>query len=74
MATTRPLHPEEPQVLRFTVTFPRPVGAAALPVRWTLLAVTDDPLDAITSSSRSVRDLVLNDRHVAVRSLALHAP
>ena len=74
MATTRPLHPEEPQVLRFTVTFPRPVGAAALPVRWTLLAVTDDPLDAITSSSRSVRDLVLNDRHVAVRSVALHAP
>jgi hypothetical protein len=74
MATTRPLHPEEPQVVRFTVSFPRPSGATALPVRWTLLAVTDDPLDAITSSSRTVRDLVLNDRHVAVRSVALHAP
>jgi len=74
MATARPLHPEEPQVVRFTVSFPRPSGTAALPIRWTLLAVTNDPLDAITSSSASVRDLVLNDRHVAVRSVALHAP
>jgi hypothetical protein len=71
MATTRPLHPEEPQVMRFAVTFPRPPSAAALPARWTLLAIADDPLDPLSPASSNVHDLVLNDRHVGARSLAL---
>jgi hypothetical protein len=71
LATTRPLHPEEPQVVRFAVTFPRPPGTTALPKRWTLLAVGDDPLDPLSPAPGSVHDLVLNDRHVAVRSVAL---
>jgi hypothetical protein len=71
LATARPLHPEEPQVVRFAVTFPRPPGATALPKKWTLLAVADDPLDPLSTAPGSVHDLVLNDRHVAVRSVAL---
>jgi len=53
------------------VTFPRPPGATALPKRWTLLAVADDPLDPLSPAPGSVHDLVLSDRHVAVRSVAL---
>jgi len=71
LAAPRPLHPEEPQVVRFAVTFPRPPGTAARPKRWTLLAVADDPLDPLSPAPGSVHDLVLNDRHVAVRSVAL---
>lgn len=77
MATTRPLHPEEPQVVRFTVTFPKPPGKASLPVQWTLLAFAWDPLDPLNpldplgATMTSVHDLVLNDRHAAVRSVTL---
>jgi hypothetical protein len=71
MATTRPLHPEEPQVVRFTTTFPVPTGAPKLPVQWTVLAFADDPLDPLSTAVTSVHDLVLNDRHAAVRSVAL---
>ncbi len=74
MATPRPLHPEEPQVVRFTVTFPRPPGAPSLPASWTMLAFADDPLDALGSSVASVRNLVLNDGHAAVRSVTLAIP
>jgi hypothetical protein len=70
-ATTRPLHPEAPQVVRFPVTFPVPPGAPRLPVRWTMLAVVSDPLDLPSFAGTSVYDLVLNNRHVAVRSVAL---
>jgi hypothetical protein len=73
MATTRPLHPEEPQVVRFTVTFPLPPGAPTLPVQWTLLAFADDPLDQLSTAVTSVHDLVLNDAHAAVRSVTLFA-
>lgn len=77
MATPRPLHPEEPQVVRFTVTFPLPSGAPTLPVQWTLLAFADDPLnplnplDPLGNVVTSVHDLVLNDAHAAVRSVTL---
>jgi hypothetical protein len=73
MATPRPLHPEEPQVVRFTVTFPLPSGAPTLPVQWTLLAFADDPLDRLNTVVTSVHDLVLNDAHAAVRSVTLFA-
>ena len=74
LATTRPLHPEEPQVVRFTVTFPQPPGAASLPVQWTLLAFADDPaFDGLSTAVTSVHDLVLNDSHTAVRSVTLFA-
>lgn len=73
-ASTRPLHPEEPQVMRFVVTFPLPSGASKLPANWTLLAFADDPLDALNSAVTSVHDLVLNDRHAAVRSVTLAIP
>jgi hypothetical protein len=72
LGTTRPLHPEEPQVVRFTVTFPRPPGAASLPAQWTLLAVADDPaFDGLSTAVTSVRDLALGDSHAAVRSVML---
>ena len=72
MATTRPLHPEEPQVVRFTVTFPMPPGATTLPTQWTLFAVVDDdPLDRLKANATSVQELVLNDWHTAVRSVTL---
>jgi len=71
LATARPLHPEEPQVVRFTVTFPVPPGAPKLPVQWTLLAFADDPLDQLSTAVTSVHDLVLNDGHAAVRSVTL---
>lgn len=70
LPTTRDLHPEEPQVVLFTVTFPVPPGATVVPDQWTLLAVTDDPMfDALNTTVTNVRDLVLNDGHVAVRSV-----
>jgi len=70
LPTTRVLHPEEPQVVLFTVTFPVPPGATVVPDKWTLLAVTDDPMfDALNTTVTSVHDLVLNDGHVAVRSV-----
>ena len=72
LGTTRPLHPEEPQVVRFTVTFPRPPGAASPPAQWTLLAVADDPaFDGLSTAVTSVRDLALGDSHAAVRSVML---
>ena len=74
LATPRPLHPEEPQVVRFTVTFPLPSGAPTLPVQWTLLAFADDPLnplDPLGNVVTSVHDLVLNDAHAAARSVTL---
>ncbi len=70
-ATARPLHPEEPQVVRFPVTFPVPPGAPHLPVQWTMLAIVSDPLDQPSFAGTSVYDLVLNNRHVAVRSVTL---
>jgi hypothetical protein len=73
MATSRPLHPEEPQVVRFTATFPMPSGASALPAQWTVLAFADDPLDPLSTAVTSVHDLVLNDAHAAVRSVTLFA-
>jgi len=74
MANPRPLHPEEPQVVRFVVTFPLPPGASSLPANWTLLAFADDPSDALSSSVTSVRNLVLNDGHAAMRSVTLAIP
>jgi len=76
IATARPLHPEEPQVVRFVVTFPKPSGSATLPNRWTMLAMVDDPLETVPLSSAvtNVHDLVLADRHVAVRSVTLAIP
>ena len=72
LGTTRPLHPEEPQVMRFTVTFPRPPGAASLPAQWTLLAVADDPaFDGLSTAVTSAHDLALGDSHTAVRSVTL---
>jgi len=71
LATTRPLHPEEPQVVRFVVTFPVPSGASKVPDSWTLLAFADDPLDPLNSTVTSVHDLALNDRRAAVRSVTL---
>ena len=71
LAAPRPLHPEEPQVVRFTVTFPLPSGAPTLPVQWTLLAFADDPLDPLGNVVTSVHDLVLNDAHAAARSVTL---
>jgi hypothetical protein len=65
------VHPEEPQVVRFTVSFPVPPGAPKLPVQWTLLAFADDPLDQLSTAVTSVHDLVLNDAHAAVRSVTL---
>jgi hypothetical protein len=74
LATTRPLHPEEPQVVRFTVTFPVPAGTASLPAQWTLLAFADDPsFDGLNTAVTSVHDLVLNDSHAAARSVMLFA-
>jgi len=74
LSTMRPLHPEEPQVVRFTVTFPLPQGAPSLPVQWTLLAFADDPvLDRLSTAVTSVHDLVLNDSHTAARSVTLFA-
>lgn len=70
-ATTRPLQPEEPQVVRFPVTFPVPPGAPHLPVQWTMFAIVSDPLDQPSFAGSSVYDLVLNNRHVAVRSVTL---
>ena len=60
--------------MRFVVTFPLPSGASKLPANWTLLAFADDPLDALNSAVTSVHDLVLNDRHAAVRSVTLAIP
>jgi Putative peptidoglycan binding domain len=74
MATTRPLHPEEPQVVRFVVTFPLPSGAPSMPANWTLLAFADDPLDPLSSTVTSVLGLITNDRHAAVRSVTLAIP
>ena len=71
LSTSRPLHPEEPQVVRFTVTFPVPPGAPKLPVQWTLLAFVNDPLDQLSTAVTSVHDLALNDPHTAVRSVTL---
>jgi hypothetical protein len=74
IATTRPLHPEEPQVVRFVVTFPLPPGASSMPAGWTLLAFVDDPLDALSSTVTSVHDLITNDWHAAARSVTLVIP
>jgi hypothetical protein len=65
------LHPEEPQVVRFVVTFPVPSGASKVPDSWTLLSFADDPLN---STVTSVHDLALNDRRAAVRSVTLVIP
>ena len=61
-------------MVRFTVTFPLPPGGSSLPGNWTMLAFADDPLDALSSSVTSVRNLVLNDGHAAVRSVTLAIP
>jgi hypothetical protein len=74
LANARPLHPEEPQVVRFEVTFPLPSGASKVPANWTLLTFVDDPLDPLSSAVTSVHDLVLNDRHAGVRSVTLIIP
>jgi len=71
VATARPLHPEEPQVVRFVVTFSTPAGAATLPTSWTLLAFVDDPMDPLGTAVTSVHDLVLGDAHVGARSVTL---
>jgi len=73
LPNTRPLHPEEPQVIRFTVTMPLPAGAATLPAQWTLLAVVDDPLlaasDPLKDAPADVSDLVLHHPYAAARSV-----
>jgi hypothetical protein len=74
VVTARPLHPEEPQVVRFVVTFPTPAGAATLPTSWTLLAFVDDPMDPLGTAVTSVHDLVLGDAHVGARSVTLTIP
>jgi hypothetical protein len=71
VATARPLHPEEPQVVRFIVTFPTPAAAASLPTSWTLFAFVDDPMDPLNTVVTSVHDLVLGDAHAAARSVTL---
>jgi hypothetical protein len=74
VATARPLHPEEPQVVRFLVTFPTPTGVASLPTNWTLLAFVDDPMDPLSTTATSMHDLVLGDAHAGARSVTLTIP